>query len=124
MSGSVTAYQLPNTWVLTVPIDALTAAGVMEALPVGDVPTASSDGPTKMEVTIGADAAGLPVMIVHALVDGSVAPDTVYTITLADSAGLKPQPLPFQIIADTVPTSLLGDLNGATHTLQSVPPPG
>lgn len=126
MSGtaSTTPFLLPNDWILDVAIDAATAAGVVVALPAGDVPTAVSSVPASLNVVIGTTTAGLPSMIVNALVDGSVAPTTVYTITLTDSAGLTSSTTFWQIVPDNTPTTLLADIPGATHTSQAVPPVG
>lgn len=123
-STAANPFMLPNDWVLTVEIDALTAAGTVVGLPAGDVPTVVSSVPASFNAVIGATAAGLPAIVVNALVDGSVAPTTVYSTTLTDSAGLASDELFWQIIADTTPTSLGTDLPHATHTSQAVPPVG
>lgn len=126
MSGTTatTPFLLPNDWVLDVPIDAATAAGVMVPLPANDVPTVVSSVPGSLNVAIGTTAAGLPSFLVNALVDGSVAPATVYTVTLTDSAGLGASTTFWQIVPDNTPTTLLADIPGASHTSQAVPAVG
>lgn len=116
-------FLLPNDWILSVPIEALTSAGVVEALPSGDTPTVTSANTAALNATVGAAADGSPVMNLNALVDGSVT-NTALQVTLADSAGLSPESLWFQIVSDTTPTNLEALLTGATHTTQAVPPPG
>lgn len=126
MSGTTaaTAFLLPNDWILDVPIDAATAAGVMVPLPAGDVPSVVSDTPASLNVAIGTTPAGLPSFLVNALVDGSVDPTKVYTVTLTDSAGLGASTTFWQIVPDNTPTTLLADIPGASHTTQAVPAVG
>jgi hypothetical protein len=125
MSGTstTTPYLIPNDWILSIPIDALTAAGTEVNLPSGDIPTVVSSAPASFaaDIVTTADSASL---VVHALVDGSVAPGTVYTVTLTDSAGLNSVEQFFTIVADMTPVTLLEDIPNATHTIQPVPPPG
>ena len=125
MSGTAAdPFLLPNDWILSVPDDALTAAGVEVSLPSGDVISPMSSDPTKLGATQGTTADGEPATLIHALVDGSVAPDTVYTVVLSDSAGLTPYSMFLKIVADNTPTSLHENLPGSTHTIQAVPPAG
>jgi len=128
MSGTTTVgttaadpFLLPNDWILDVTIDALSAAGVVDPLPTGDVPTVTSSAPG-LNAIIGTAADGTtPSVLLNATVDGSVTPAVVYTITIADSAGLTPVELFFSIVADNVPASLGALLSVATHTSQPVP---
>jgi hypothetical protein len=114
-------FLLPNDWVLSFPDQALTAAGIVEPLPSGDKLAVTSSAPLALAAEIGPDGVST---VLWALVDGSVAPTTVYTITLTDAAGLNPSVLFFMIVPDHTPVSLLEDLPGATHTLQAIPPKG
>lgn len=125
MSGSVSSpFLLPNTWVLSIPNGATTSAGVVVALPTGDVESVA------VVATPAGATPGLAAVIngantdINALVDGSASAATVYAVTWSDSAGLTPVTLSFQIIPDTTPTSLMENLVGATHVTQAVPPAG
>ena len=132
MSGATAAdpFMLPNDWILSVPIEALTTAGVVVGLPAGDVETvavtADPAGATPgLAGAIGLMADGTtPAVILNALVDGSATAATVYTVVLSDSAGETPSTLFFKIVPDNTPTTLLASLPGATHTSQAVPPAG
>jgi len=134
MSGNnaSNAYKLPNTWELTVPIEALTSAGVVVHLPSGDIPNVTSSdeglwveiGTVPANGATGTVSAGDPAIVLWAAVDGSQSADRVYTVTLTDSADLNPSVLYFKIVSDLTPTSLETDLPGATHTLRAAPPAG
>lgn len=128
-SSASDPFQLPNDWVLTIPIEALSSSGVVVALPAGDVETASvTAAPTSttpgLSATIGTTASGGPALVVNALVDGSQTAATVYTVMLSDSAGEASDDVFFTIVPDNTPSTLLANLSGATHTTQPVPPPG
>jgi hypothetical protein len=115
-------FLLPNDWILDVTIDALSAAGVVDPLPTGDVPTVTVDPATGLAAVIGFAADGItPSVLLNATVDGSVTPAVVYTVVIADSKGLTPVSLFFSIVADNVPASLGALLSVATHTSQPVP---
>ena len=125
MSGTTAdPFLLPVTWLLTIPDEALTAAGLVTTLPSGDVLTPLSSDPAKLGANQGTTSDGSPATLVNALVDGSVTPDEVYTVILSDSAGLKPYTLSFKLVPDNTPTSLEMSIPGATHTIQDVPPVG
>ena len=132
MSGTSadSPFSLPNDWQLNIPIEALTNAGVIVALPSGDIPSVTSSG-DGLHVEIGTvppnagtGTGGDPAIVLWATVDGSLSADTVYTVTLSDSADLNPSTLFFKIVPDNRPTSLEADLPGATHTLRAAPGAG
>ena len=121
-SDAADPFLLPNDWILTVSIDALSASGVVEGLPAGDVPTVTVVPATGLTAVIGVAADGTtPAVVINATVDGSVVPAVVYTVTITDSAGLAPDDLFFSIVSDSAPAKLGSLLAVATHTTQAVP---
>ncbi len=117
MSGTV-VFELPNTWIVSIPIVEDDAAGNPVPMLNADTFTATSSDPASLNAVVGFMADGTtPAVIVNAL----VVADTGVTVTLADSGGLPAVTYTFDIIDSLVPTSLALDEAGATHTTQPRP---
>ena len=110
---------LPNDVIRTIPILAENNEGVKEPAPAGDVFTATSSDPTKLNAAIGADAGGNPTVMINALVRTA----SGLTLTVSDSAGLKSISDTVTIVEDVTPTQLGLDEASATDVPQPVPAP-
>ena len=110
-------YELPNDWVLTVPIQTKDAAGDVVPAPAGDTFSVSVSDPASLKGVVGVDENGKPVATFNALVRLA----SNITVTLSDSAGLEVDTHVFDIVEDTEPTQDFLDFSDATHTIQAVP---
>ncbi len=117
MSGT-SPFSLPNTWVVSIPIVEMDAAGTVVPMIGGDTFTAVSSNPASLNSVVGFMADGTtPAAIVNALVVASPG----LTVTLNDSAGLPQVVYTFDIIDDLTPVGDALDLANATHTTQARP---
>lgn len=116
--GKVMAnYELMNDEVVTITIKTTDSSGKVEPYPPGDVFTAVSSNPASLGVSIGADAAGNPALILTPLVQASPS----LSVTVSDSAGLIQAIQGVDIVPDVSDTNIILDLASATHTAQPVP---
>ena len=110
-------FELPNDWVLDIPIQVTNSTGIVEPLPPGDVFTVVSSNPAALNAVVSTDASGNPIVQVNALIPVG----TNYSVTLSDTAGLTVDVQLFDIIVDQTATNTFLDMAGATHTTQAVP---
>lgn len=107
-------FQLPNDWVLTVPVVTQNAAGAIVPPPPSDTFTVVSNNPASLQAVM--DSTGKSVVL-NALVQ--VSPGVSFTVS--DAAGLQHPPVLMDIVADAVPAMTGVDFTGASHTTQAVP---
>ncbi len=110
-------FELPNDWILTVPITTTDSAGVAVPPPAGDVFSAVVSDPTALTAVVSADAAGNPTLVMTPLKKAA----SGVIVTLSDTSGLAADAVTFDIVTDDAPVNDVLDLAAATHTTQPVP---
>ena len=111
-------FELPNDWVLNIPIEVTNSSGTPEPMLPGDVFSVVSSNPTFLKAIVTTDANGNAIVQVNALLPVS----TDITVTLSDSAGLIVDAQIFDIVVDQTATNTFLNMAAATHTSQAVPP--
>jgi hypothetical protein len=110
-------YELQDDDVATVSIKTVSAGGVSEPVPAGDVFSVVSSNPASLQAVIGKDANGNPAVILTPLVQASPG----LTVTVSDSAGLAVAIQAIDIVPDNSPKNIVLDLADAVLTSQPAP---